>query len=691
MNSEITQTAQPDNNPLLAETILPVFSLVKPEHIEPAIRYLVAANLDRLEILIANAAEPLWKTVIQPLHEMNDRLEKAWAIASHLNAVVQTDALRAAHDACLPVLSEYNTQLGQHRGLFTIYERIRHSDEFLSLTQGERKALENAMRDFHLSGLDLPPEQQKSYAEITSKLSSLSSRFSNQVLDATKAWSKQIIDRKELAGLPDSAMKLLEAQASARQQPGWLLTLDVPCYLAVMTYADNPALRRELYEAYVTRASECGPQAGQFDNSPVMKEILALRKRLAVMLGYSSYAEYSLVTKMADSPEQVCNFLRDLAKKSRQSAQDDWVQLCEFAKNIYSMDSVQSWDVAWLSERFRQENYSIDKEKLKEYFPVNAVLEGLFAIAKKLFNVSIYRVEDVDLWHKDAQFYRVCRDEETIAFFYLDLYARENKRSGAWMGDCRVRRRMLDGFLQLPIAFLTCNFTPPVGSQPSLLTFDDVTTLFHEFGHGFHHMLTSAECAPVSGINGVAWDAVELPSQWLENWCWEKEVIPLISSHFLTGDALPDILLDKLLGAKHFQSGLQMLRQIEFALFDMKLHCESQQEPQRVLDDVRREVAVTIPPAWNRFQNTFSHIFAGGYAAGYYSYKWAELLSADAFSLFEENGLFDEKTCQSFVVNVLERGGESDAAELFRQFRGRDPDASALLRHNGITDQAVSR
>ncbi len=691
MNSEIAKTAQPVNNPLLVEALLPVFSLVKPEHIEPAIRYLVADNLDQIEQLVVNGVEPLWQNVILPIHELNDRLEKVWAIVSHINAVVQTEALRTAHDACLPVLSEYNTRLGQHRELLSVYDRIKRSDALLSLSKAEQKTLENALRDFHLSGVDLPMEQKKQYAEITSRLSLLSSQFSNQVLDATKAWKKLIVDRKELSGLPDSAMQLLEAQASAQQQAGWLLTLDAPCYLAVMAYADNMALRHELYEAYVTRASECGPQAGQCDNSPVMGEILALRKKLAMLLGFSSYAEYSLATKMADSPEKVCSFLRDLAEKSRRKAQGDWLQLCEFAKKHYGIDSVQSWDISWLSEKLRQDNYSIDKEKLKEYFPVNVVLDGLFKVAKKLFNVSIYLVEDVDLWHKDAKFYRVCFDGEAIAFFYLDLFARENKRSGAWMGGCRSRRRMIDGCLQLPIAFLTCNFTPLVGSLPSLLTFDDVTTLFHEFGHGFHHMLTKVECAPVSGINGVAWDAVELPSQWLENWCWDKEVVPLISSHFCSGDPLPDSLLDKLLAAKHFQSGLQMLRQIEFALFDMILHGKIEQDPLRVLSDVRDEVAVVKPPEWNRFPNTFSHVFAGGYAAGYYSYKWAELLSADAFSLFEENGLFDKEASKLFLANILERGGESDAAELFMQFRGRNPEIAALLRHNGIVVHEVTQ
>lgn len=677
-----------ENNPLLRDELLPCFSAIKPEHVEPAIRSIVESNRLAIEDILQNA-KPEWDTLIQPLHNLNDRLEKAWAPVSHINAVVQNDALRAAHDACLAVLSDYHTGLGQHVGLFEAFKSIRNSQQFTALSPAQQKTIDNTLRDFRFSGIGLDSENKKRFAEISARLSELGSAFSNNVLDATRAWSKLIADDHELAGLPETARNMTRTQAALKNQTGFLLTLDAPCYIAVMTYADNRGLRKEMYEAYVTRASECGPHANEYDNSEIIDETLMLRSELAGLLGFSDYAEYSLATKMAESPKHVADFLWKLAEKSMPFALKELGELKQFALDKFGFHEIYSWDIAWLSEKLREKSYSFDQEKLREYFPLHRVLEGLFLVIKRLFFVDIVKESNIDLWHADAEAYSVVRNGNRIARFYLDVYARDSKRGGAWMGDCRVRRLLDDGSIQLPVAFLVCNFMPPSDEQPCLLTFNDVTTLFHEFGHGLHHMLTQVDCAPVSGINGVEWDAVELPSQFLENWCWQKEVIPLISSHFKTEDALPVDMLDKMLAAKNFQSGMQMLRQLEFALFDLLLHRRHDEfgSVQSVVDVVRQKLAVLPVPSFNRFQNSFSHIFAGGYAAGYYSYKWAEVLSADAFAAFEESGIFDVATGHRFLVSILERGGTEGAMSLFRYFRGRDPSIDALLRHAGLAAQ----
>ncbi|HQQ62067.1 MAG TPA: M3 family metallopeptidase [Pseudomonadales bacterium] len=685
--------SQPEKNPLLDDVLLPHFSLIKAEHIEPAISAIIAESLQYVDALAAKPA-PDWATLVQPLHNINDRLEKAWAPVSHMNAVVQSAEWRAAHDACLPLLSDYHTRMGQHRGLFNAYTAIKNSSNFPAFSQAQKKVIDNALRDFRLSGIDLPVEQQRRYAEICSKLSALSSDFSNHLLDATRAWTKHITDETLLAGLPESARISARAQAEATGEAGYKLTLDGPCYVAVMTYADNRELRRDMYEAYVTRASECGPQAGQFDNSGIIEEILSLRHELAHLLGFGNYAAYSLETKMAESPQHVADFLWQLADRSRPVAQQEFMELQNFASENFSIDDIQSWDVSWLSEKLRESRYAVDQEQLRQYFPAGKVLDGLFAVISRLFAVDIVEEHGADTWHADAHCYRLSRKGEVIAFFYTDLYARENKRGGAWMGDCRVRRRLDNGSIQLPVAFLTCNFMAPTASQPSLLTFDEVTTLFHEFGHGLHHMLTQVECAPVSGINGVEWDAVELPSQFLENWCWQPRVIPLISGHYQTGEPLSADMLQKMLAAKNFQSGMQMLRQLEFSLFDLLLHWRYEvngtKKAQAVLDAVREKLALLKPPSFNRFQNGFAHVFAGGYAAGYYSYKWAEVLSADAFAVFEETDIFDDATGSLFLCEILERGGTEDAMSLFRRFRGRDPEIDALLRHTGLADRCAA-
>jgi oligopeptidase A len=545
--------------------------------------------------------------------------------------------------------------------------------------------IEHALRDFTLSGVALPEAQKKRYGEIQKQLSALSNQFSNNVLDSTQAWQIQFDSADALAGLSEMAIAAAKQTAEQKQLSGCVITLDMPSYMAVITYADDRDLREKIYRAFATRASQYSEldDKEKWDNTAIIKEILALRHELAVLLGFDNYAALSMATKMADSSSQVIEFLENLASKSRTYAEKDLQQLSDYAQSQGDIESLQAWDVSYYSEKLRQEKYAISQEALRPYFPAEKVLDGMFTVVNKLFGITISAVEDVALYHPDVRFYRIEKEQKTIAYFYFDIYARDKKRGGAWMADCRTRR-LRKNELQLPVAYLTCNFTPPVGDTPSLLTHQEVTTLFHEFGHGLHHMLTQMTDAAVSGISGVAWDAVELPSQFLENWCWEKSVIPLISAHYQTGEALPDDMLEKMLAAKNFQSGMQMVRQIEFSLFDIRLHAENNADVQGLLDEVRQQVAVMIPPAFNQFQNGFSHIFAGGYAAGYYSYKWAEVLSADAFSLFEKKGIFDQKTGEKFLNTVLANGGSQAPMDLFVAFRGREPSVDALLKHSGF-------
>jgi len=587
----------------------------------------------------------------------------------------------------LPKLSQYWTELGQNKGLYEAFKAIHDRDDFAQLSQPQKKVIEDNLRDFKLSGIALPEAEQKRFGELKQRLSELTTRFSENVLDATGGWQKLLDSEDDLAGLPAMSLAAAKQMAEAKELDGWLVTLDFPSYLAVMTHADNRELRREMYEAFSTRASDQGPNAGKWDNSEVMTEILTLRQELATLLGFNHYGEYSLATKMAETPEQVIGFLTDLAVKSKVVAQRDYDELAAYAK-AQGVDDPQAWDLTYYGEKLKQEKYSVSQEALRPYFPMPKVLDGLFTVAGKLFDIQISEVAEFDSWHNDARLFEVSRGGQLIARFFLDPYARDKKRGGAWMDDCRVRRRLDDGALQLPVAYLVCNFNAPVGDDPALLTHDEVTTLFHEFGHGLHHMLTQIEEADVSGINGVAWDAVELPSQFLENWCWEPEALALISGHYQSGESLPQAMLDKMLAAKNYQSGMMMVRQLEFALFDFRLHMEydaGKTQVQTVLDEVRQQVAVVQPPAFNRFQHGFSHIFAGGYAAGYYSYKWAEVLSADAFSRFEEEGIFNEQTGADFRHAILEQGGSREPMALFVEFRGREPQVDALLRHSGIT------
>ena len=678
------------SNPLLQNNLLPPFSTLQPDQIEPAIDQLLADNRQQLESILNNLTAPSWENLVAPLEALNDRLSQAWSPVSHMNAVVNSDALRDAYNACLPKLSQYWTEMGQHQPLYEAFKALRESDVYPVLNEAQQKVINNALRDFTLSGIALEDKDKQRYAELQQRLSELTTKFSENLMDATDGWSKLLTDEAELAGLPEMAIAAAKQQAKAKDKEGWMITLDFPSYFPVITYADNRELRREVYEAFATRASDQGPHAGKWDNSPLMTEILELRSELAKLLGFANYAEYSLATKMAENTSQVIHFLEDLASKSLPVARQELEELTEFAQEQQGLDKLEAWDISYYGEKLKQDRYAISQEELRPYFPMSKVLSGLFQVTGKLFDIEIEEITEFESWHKDARLFNVIRGSETIARFYLDPFAREKKRGGAWMDECRVRRRLNDGAIQLPVAYLVCNFNSPVGDKPALLTHNEVTTLFHEFGHGLHHMLTKIESADVSGINGVAWDAVELPSQFLENWCYEPEALALISGHYETGETLPQDMLDKMLAAKNFQSGMMMVRQLEFSLFDFRLHAEYQPgetDVQAVLNDVRSKVAVIKAPEFNRFQHSFSHIFAGGYAAGYYSYKWAEVLSADAFSRFEEEGIFDPQAGRDFRSNILEMGGSREPMELFTAFRGRPPEVDALLRHSGIVSQ----
>ncbi|MFM5194097.1 oligopeptidase A [Aeromonas media] len=676
-------------NPLLTMDSLPPFSQIQPDQVQAAVTQAIADCKQKIEDVLAQRDPHTWDSLIAPLEEVNDRLSRIWSPVSHLNAVLNSEALRAAHDACLPLLSEFQTYVGQHEGLYQAYLTLSESDDFPLLSGAQRKEILNTLRDFRLSGIGLPTEAQQRYGEIQARLSELASRFSNNVLDATQGWSKLVTDEAELAGLPQSAQAAARQLAEQKGQQGWLFTLDIPSYLPVMMYADNRELRAELYEAFTTRASDQGPNAGKWDNSAIMTELLTLRRELAQLLGFANYAELSLATKMADKPEQVVNFLTDLAAKSLPQGKAELEEIRAFAAEQHGQSELAAWDLAYYAEKLKQHKFSISDEQLRPYFPASKVVKGLFEVVRRVFGIKVRERLGIDTWHPDVRFYDIFDAEDELrGSFYLDLYAREHKQGGAWMDVCLGRRYRQDGSLQKPVAYLTCNFNGPVDGKPALFTHNEVVTLFHEFGHGIHHMLTRIDVAGVAGINGVAWDAVELPSQFLENWCWESAALAFISGHHETGEPLPADLLEKMLTARNFQAAMQMLRQLEFALFDFRLHREfDPANPEQIpalLSEVRSQVAVMTPPAFNRFQHSFSHIFAGGYAAGYYSYKWAEVLSADAFSRFEEEGIFNPATGQSFLKNILEKGGSKEPMELFRAFRGREPKVDALLRHSGI-------
>jgi oligopeptidase A len=673
------------NNPLIDYPALPPFSQIRPEHVLPAVEQLVAEGRARIEQVLAEGDFD-YDHLVQALDQEDDRLGKAFGPAGHLNAVAQNETLRNAYNSCLPLLSEYGTEVGQNTALCAAYQALRDSDQWTTLSEAQQKDIDNTLRDFRLSGVDLPEEKKTQYMENSKRLSELTSKFSDNALDATQAWSKHITDENELDGLPESAKAGAADRAKAEDKEGWLLTLDAPVFIAVMSHCKNAELRKEIYTAWTTKASDQGPQAGQFDNAKIIDEILALRHQQAQLLGFANYAEKSLATKMARDVSEVVQFLEDLARRAKPQAEQELAELKAFAAE-QGVGDLNPWDIGFWSERLREARYDISEEELRPWFPADTVINGMFSVVGKLFGIQFKQRKDVDTWHEDVRFYELVDDDGGVrAAFYLDMYARTGKRGGAWMDDARIRRRQPDGSVQTPVAYLTCNFAPPAGGKPGLLTHDEVVTLFHEFGHGLHHMLTEQDVSGISGINGVAWDAVELPSQFLENWCWTEEGIALISGHYQTGEPLPKEKLEKMLAAKKFQGAMQMVRQIEFSLFDMRIHAEYQPglNIYQILDEVREQVAVIRPPSFNRFPNSFGHIFAGGYAAGYYSYKWAEVLSADAYSRFEEEGEFNEETGRAFRTEILAKGGSREPMELFKAFRGREPSVEPLLRHCGI-------
>ena len=673
------------SNPLLNYTGLPAFSKIKPEHIKPAVEAVIKTCRETIEA-VSKIENPTWENFYLPQAAAGDQFSRAWSPVGHLNAVKNSPELREAYQACLPLLSEYSTWAGQHKGLYEGYLKLKNSPAFESYSLAQKKAIENSLRDFELSGISLPEDKQKRYGEISARLSELSSDFSNNVLDATMGWDIVITDESQLKGLPESALEAAKLSAESKGKKGYRFTLEFPSYYPVLTYCENRELREMMYKEYATRASDQGSNAGKWDNSANIDEKLKLRRELAQLLGFATYADYSLATKMAENPQQVVEFLENLANRAKKQAKEELCALKAFVNHACS-EQLEPWDIAYYSEKQKQALYAINDEELRPYFPEDRVLSGLFELMKRIFDLRIEEKFGIDTWHKDVRFFQIYDEQgEERGAFYLDLYARENKRGGAWMDDCINQKRFADGSLQKPVAYLTCNFNKPIGNKPALFTHDEVTTLFHEFGHGIHHMLTQIEVGDVAGINGVPWDAVELPSQFLENWCWEEEALAFISGHYETGEPLPKEKLTQLLKAKNFQAAMFVVRQLEFGLFDFRLHLAEPREG-LVLDTlkaVKAEVAIVKTPEWVRTPHSFSHIFAGGYAAGYYSYLWAEVLSADAFSKFEEDGIFNRETGQSFLDNILTRGGSEEPMVLFERFRGRKPTLDALLRHKGI-------
>jgi oligopeptidase A len=668
------------DNPLLHDApTLPAFNALRPEHVEPAVRQVLADNRQRLAELLDSGASG-WDGIVAPIERMQHRLARAWSPVGHLNGVANSDELRTAYNTCLPLLTAYHTELAQNPRLYAAYQHVADT-EYDRLRPDQRRLLDNALRDFRLAGVALDDGRKQRFAQLMERLATTQAKFDENVLDATNAWQRTVTDEAELAGLPPAVIARARGEAQSAGAASWLFTLDAPNYQAVLTHAENRELRRDFYTAWVTRASDQG--APQWDNSALMEEILALRHEAAQLVGFDNFAAYSLATKMARDPAEVLQFLRRLARLCKPAAQRELADLEAFAGT-----QLEAWDVAFYSERLKRERLSVSEEALRPYFPLPRVLQGLFQVVERLYGIRIAARPGVEVYHPDVAYYDILDERgERRGGFFLDLYARPRKRGGAWMDEC-IGRIHLGDTTALPVTYLVCNFTPPSPPRPSLLTHHEVLTLFHEFGHGLHHMLTRVDFPSVAGINGVPWDAVELPSQFMENFGWREEVLPLISGHIETGATLPAETLRRLQATRTFQAGLQSVRQLEFALFDFRLHAEY--APERggrvaeILAGVREEVAVVRPPAFNRFPHSFQHIFSGGYAAGYYSYKWAEVLSADAFGAFEEAGIFDAATARRFLGAILERGGSRDAMEAFVEFRGRPPELEPLLRQLGL-------
>lgn len=672
-------------NPLLNATGLIDYSAIKPTDIAPAVDQLAQQLQDTIAQVTAPDTPATWEAVVQPLELATLAFTRAWGVVGHLQSVVDTPELRDAYNAKLPMVTQLFIDLSQNEALFAKYRAMKASDAFATLSDVRRRIIDREIRDFRLSGAELPETERARVKAIGERLSMLNQKFSENLLDATNAWHLLIEDESRLAGIPADTKAMYAANAKAAGQTGWRITLHFPSYLPVMQYADDRALRETVYHAFATRAAEF--DGAKFDNTPLIKEILQLRQEESSLLGFANYAEASLATKMADTPKEVIAFLRDLASRAKPYAQKDMTALRAFAKETLGIDDLKPWDQAYASEKLRQARYSYSDQEVKQYFTEPTVFAGLFHLAETLYGIKI-RQSTASTWHPDVKFFEVFRDNQPVAAFYADLYAREGKRSGAWMDSDRTRC-YVNGELQTPVAYLVCNFAPGIDGRPATMTHDDVTTLFHEFGHCLHHLLTQQTEVAVSGISGVEWDAVELPSQFMENFAWEWDVVKQLTHHIDTGATLPRELFDKMLAAKNFQSGMACVRQVEFALFDMLLHTSfdpNVDDVQALLNDVRQEVAVSFPPAYNRFPQSFSHIFAGGYAAGYYSYKWAEVLSADAFSAFEETGILNTQTGQRFMNEILARGSSRDAMDNFIAFRGRKPSIDALMRHSGMAD-----
>jgi oligopeptidase A len=669
------------NNPLLEIESLPAFGRIEARHARPALEKVLADNRRRLAELTAQP-HPTFASLVIPVEELSYRLSRVWSPIGHLNAVANSADMRAAYNECVPLLTEYSSELGQNAGLHAAYAYVLQH-EGGALDPAQRKLVENALRDFRLAGVDLGPEKQARYREVAQRLAQLATKFSENVLDAGRAYARSVTDSSELAGLPPNAVDRAAFAAREANQAGWLFKLDQPTYMTVMASAESAQLRRDIYQAWVTRASELGPSAGQFDNNPIIADILPLRHELARLVGFENFADYALATRMAKSGKQVLAFLDDLARRCLPAARREFSDLEEFAGS-----KLEPWDLAFYSERLQESRFKVSQEALRPYFPLPKVLSGLFELVRRLYGITARERPGVGVWHESVRYYDLLdQGDRVVAGFFLDPYSRAEKRSGAWMDECVVAKSLPAG-TALPVAQLVCNFTAPVGTEPSLLTHDEVTTLFHEFGHGLHHMLTRVAYPSIAGINGVAWDAVELPSQFMENFVWRPEVLPLISAHVDTGEPLPADMLQRLLGTRTFNAALDTLRQIELAGFDFELHANFDlgrgARVAETLADVRRRVAVVPAAPFNRMQASFAHIFAGGYAAGYYSYKWAEVLAADAFEAFEEAGVFDGATAARFRDSILARGGSLDAMDAFVRFRGREPDVRPLLKQTGI-------
>ena len=677
-----------NGNPLLEKNTLPSFDRIRVEHIEPAIDQILEKNRKELKYLLENTKSYTWDNFFQKIEDMEDRLQQVWSPASHLHAVADNSELRSVYNNCLKKLSDYSTEVGQNIDLFKAYNAFSKNPAFNAISKAQKKIITNTLRDFRLSGVNLDVKNKIAYKNIQNKLSELQTKFEENLLDATHAWKKHITNKEELTGLPKSVMALAAENAKKESKKGWLFTLEAPSYIPVMKYADNAELRKEMYWAYTTRASELGPNATIWDNSKIMYDILKLRTKKAKLLGFDNYAEYSLETKMAKSSSEVISFLNNLAERTKKSAKNEFNELKQFVQESTGLDHVEASDISYYSEKLKQKKFSISQEELRRYFPVKQVIKGLFKITKKLYDVDIKERTKIEVWHDDVKFFDIFDNKGKIkGSFYLDLFSRRHKRGGAWMDECIIRRKT-NSEIQNPVAYLTCNFTPPIDDKSSLLTHDEVITLFHEFGHGLHHMMTNINYSGVSGINGVPWDAVELPSQFMENFCWEKEALDLFAKDFETGDTINKDLFKKMTKARSFHAAIQMVRQLEFEIFDFRLHLEftskNKLNIQKLLDDVRENVSVVKTPEFNRFQHSFSHIFAGGYSAGYYSYKWAEVLSADAFSKFEEQGIFNKLTGNEFLKSILEKGGSCEPMDMFIEFRGRKPSIEPLLKHAGI-------